>query len=75
MKKSIAKCPHCGSDWGIYTKSDYLGVQYNTGFNGERQDNGEMYDNAKVRGGYNAYCQKCDKLICRLSTIEKQWAK
>ena len=73
MKKPITCCPHCGSTLGIYTMTDYLRVPYNVGFDGGEQDNGEMYDNATLRGGLLAYCQSCGKLICRLSTLQRQW--
>lgn len=71
MKRLMTECPHCGSDWGIYTKCTYHEVRYCEGFAGEEQDNGEMFDNARVTGGHLVYCQNCDKVICRLSTLEK----
>lgn len=72
----ITCCPHCGSDDGIYTLTTYVDVPYMRGFDGEAQDNSEMYDNVRtIKGGKIAYCQNCYKAICRLSTLEKQWGK
>ena len=71
--KNIKCCPHCGSEQGIYTKYTYRGVLLRQSFNGEEQDNGSMYDFASVDGGRIAYCQGCDKQICHMSTLEKQW--
>lgn len=71
IKQLPNRCPHCGSDWGIYTKCTYHRVRACEGFAGEEQDNGDMYDNARLTGGNLAYCQSCDKVICRLSTLEK----
>lgn len=75
MRKPITRCPHCGSDEGVYMKSTYVNVPFRIGFMGEEQDNGEMYDNTeKITGGELVYCQSCDKIICRTSTMRKQWA-
>lgn len=73
MKKKITCCPHCGGTEGIYTLSTYKEVRYNLEFSGEEQFNGEMYDNATIYNGNLAYCQSCNKVICRLSTLKKQW--
>ena len=73
-KKRIVCCPHCGSTEGIYTKTTYVNVPWCCGFDGEEGYNGEMYDNAeRIDGGKIAYCQECDRPICRLSTLMKQW--
>lgn len=73
-RKPLTCCPHCGSTEGIYTKCDYMGVRYNIGFGGEEQYNGEMFDGCEsIEGGRIAYCQMCNKPICRVSTLEKQW--
>ena len=71
----ITRCPHCGSDWGIYVKIDWLRVRADYGFDGEEQFNtGDIADGAEERRvGKTAYCQCCNKPICRLSTIKKQW--
>lgn len=73
MKKRITCCPHCGSAEGFYTLSTYKDIPYNLGFDGKEQNNSEMYDNATVHNGLLAYCQNCGKVICRLSTLKKQW--
>lgn len=73
-RKPITCCPHCGSTDGILTKTTLVNIPYYIGFDGEEQFNGEMYDNAEGReGGCVAYCQNCGKVICRVSTLEKQW--
>ncbi len=67
-------CPHCGGNTGVYTKTTYVNVPYALGWDGEAQDNSEMYDNAEdYRGGRTAYCQDCHKAVCRISSLEKQW--
>lgn len=76
MKKPITCCPHCGSDEGVYTKTTLVNVPFLIGFMGEEHDNGEMYDNAElITGGGLVYCQSCNKVICRTSTIKSQWGK
>lgn len=76
-KKSIDRCPHCGSDWGVYTKIDYLRVRADYGFDGEPQFNlGDIADCAEERReGKVAYCQKCGKEICHMRTLKKQWGE
>ena len=72
----IEKCPHCGSAEGVYTKTTLVNVPYYFSFHGDDQFNGEMYDNAEdLRGGRLAYCTSCDKVVCRMSTLERQWRK
>lgn len=73
-RKPISCCPYCGSKEGIFTKTTMVNVPYYIGFGGEEQFNGEMYDNAEAhRNGLIAYCQNCERPICRMSTLEKQW--
>ena len=68
--KPIERCPHCGSDWGVYIKKDLINVPYKFKFDGSEDYNGEMYDNAeKIIDKENVYCQACDKVICRMSTL------
>lgn len=72
--KRIDCCPHCGGSTGIYMLVTYVDVPYNMGFDGSVQHNGEMYDNTReFKGGKIAYCQDCGKVVCRMSTLEKQW--
>lgn len=74
MKKPITCCPHCGSTEGVVFKTSYIRVPYYRGFDGKEQYNGEMYDSAeRIDGGAVAYCQSCGKVICRTSTLKKQW--
>ena len=74
MRKTITCCPHCGSAEGICTRTTYIRVPYFMGFDGSEQENGEMYDNAaRTEGGGLAYCQSCGKIVCRVSTLIKQW--
>lgn len=73
-RKKITRCPHCGSDEGVFTKTTFVNVPCYLKFNGEEMDNTEMYDNAEdVRGGAMVYCRSCRKTVCRLSTIMEQW--
>ncbi len=74
-KKKIECCPHCGSTDGLYTKTTYVSVLYRFGFNNEPHYNAEMFDDAEVRGGETAYCQKCHRAVCRMNTLRKQWGK
>lgn len=71
--KKFDRCPHCGSNEGIFTKSTLKNVRHFCGFGGEEQDNSEMYDDAVQIGGEIAYCQECLKPICRMSTLRKRW--
>lgn len=73
-KRPITCCPYCGSTKGVYTRTTLINVPYCIGFDGGKQYNGEMYDNAEgQKGGAIAYCQDCGKIVCRMSTLEKQW--
>ena len=75
MRKPITHCPHCGSTEGFYTKTTYVRVPSLMSFDGKPQYNGEMYDNAEsCDGGRIAYCQSCERVICRVSTLQRQWA-
>ena len=70
LKERIDRCPHCGSDWGVYVKFNLVNIHKNMGFNGESQYNGEMYDNAEqIIDKPTVYCQECDKPICRWYTF------
>lgn len=73
MKKKITSCPHCGSTDGFYTFDTYKNIPYRMGFDGTNQDNSEMYENATIYRGKLAYCQQCNKVICRVSTLENKW--
>lgn len=76
MSKKIVMCPHCSSDDGVYTKTTYVNVPYFFHFNGDPQDNSEMYDNVEsFSGGKTVYCQNCNKPICRYNTLKRQWDK
>lgn len=71
-KGTITCCPHCGSTMGFYTMSNYLHVPHEMGFDGEERDNSSMYDQAEIEGGNLAYCMKCNRVICRISTLKKR---
>ena len=66
--KRFTCCPHCGGKSGFVSYSDYLHVPFFMDFDGEPQDNHEMFDDAYVIKGKNLYCQDCGKLVCRSST-------
>lgn len=73
MSKKIECCPHCRSNEGLYIKQSYINIPYNFNFQGEAEDNSEMYDNAeRYIDGNMVYCRSCGKPVCRLSTFEKQ---
>lgn len=56
------------------TKQTMIRVPWMAGFDGSEQDNSEMYDNTeRIEGGGMAYCQDCGKVVCRMSTLRKQW--
>lgn len=72
-QKKITECPHCGSKEGFYTLTDYLGVPYMKGFNGEEKDNSEMYDNTReFHERRYAYCIDCCEIIGTARRLEKQ---
>ena len=69
-RKRIEKCPHCGSDWGVFIKMTLINVPKNLNFDGSEAYNGEMYDNAeKIIDKPTVYCQECGKAICRWDTF------
>lgn len=66
MSGRIERCPHCGSDWGVFTKMTLINVPIAYKFDGSLDDNTEMYDNAeKIIEKPTVYCQRCGKAICR----------
>lgn len=72
-KKKITECPHCGSKEGFYTLTDYIGVSYKLGFNGEEKDNTEMYDNPeKYHTRRYAYCITCNEVVGTAYALTKQ---
>ena len=76
MSKNVTKCPHCGSDEGIYTKATYINIPCSMNYDGTEMDNSEMYDNAEgYKFGKNAYCLACGKIVCRLKKLEEQWGR
>ncbi len=73
MVRKITCCPHCGSKEGFFTRTDYIGVPYQHGYNGEELDNGEMYDKAlEYRTRRYAYCISCEKPIGTARQMMKQ---
>lgn len=71
MKKApINKCPHCGSEWGFYTRQQATGtIIYQYKFDGSEDDNENMYDLLKTTGGENAYCKNCNKILFKMKEI------
>lgn len=66
-RETITCCPHCGSEEGFITKSDYLGVPYKVNFKGEPLNNYEMYDQTDyIRNHRDVACIACGKKICTL---------
>ena len=72
MKQKMNKCPHCGSDWGVYVNRDYVNVSYCMNWDGSEGYNGEMYDNAeRIIQKKSIYCQECGKRICSAEEFYK----
>lgn len=71
-RKLITCCPHCGSEDGFYTLSDYINVRVRSGFDGREMENGEMYDGVDIRYHRYAYCISCDGVICNATTLFRQ---
>ena len=72
-EKRITCCPHCGSDAGFVVYTDYIGVPYRRGFDGEPLENGEMYDNARsLKEHRYAFCDNCGEKICTVNKLSKQ---
>lgn len=67
----IDQCPHCGSDYGYYTK-DYIrgSIRYICGFDGTERDNTDMYDFATHSAGKQAYCVECGKYLFDMSEVD-----
>tara|TARA_Y100001935_G_scaffold248360_1_gene245438 strand:- start:1142 stop:1366 length:225 start_codon:yes stop_codon:yes gene_type:complete len=65
--EDITECPHCGSDFGYYTRSYASGwVQDNTLFSGEKYNSG-LHDNLTYsRNSKFYFCMECDKRIARV---------
>lgn len=66
----VTHCPHCGSDFGFYTRSYVKGwindnESFKRGLNGEREkQNWEMYDHLTWgKSSDTCYCTQCDKPI------------
>lgn len=73
MPKRITCCPHCGSEEGYYTLSDYVNVQLRQGFDGSELDNSDMFSECyDIRNHRYAYCIDCEKVICNAKTIFRQ---
>lgn len=72
MKAPIDKCPHCGSNYGYYTKDYIVGkCNYNFHFDGSEAYNGAMYDGLLHRFGKYAYCTNCNKRLFRVFKMER----
>lgn len=72
-KKKITECPHCRSKEGFYILSDYIGVPYKHGYNGEEKDNSEMFNNPdKYHTHRYAYCIDCYKVVGTAYALAKQ---
>lgn len=71
--QKITECPHCGSKEGFYTLTDYIGVRYMIGYNGEEKDNSEMFDSPeKYHNHRYAYCVECNGIIGTANRLMKQ---
>jgi hypothetical protein len=64
-------CPHCGSDFGYYTKVRSKGLWHdNTRFDHKTKENTEMNDAFydTWESAY-VYCLECNKKICKRVSI------
>lgn len=66
----ITACPHCGSVEGLFRRDYARGpICWRFGYHGEELDNGEMYDDLRIKCGKNLYCVDCEKKVC----TEEEW--
>lgn len=71
-KAPIDKCPHCGSDYGFYSKDYVCGsTRYYQHFDGTEEDNSEFYSPLEHRQGKYAYCSDCDKRLFKMNELEE----
>ena len=60
----LSQCPHCGDQSGYFVKAKVIGmtrVFYR--FNGEVDDNGDMYDTIRLAEQKSKFCQSCEKKL------------
>ena len=73
MPKRITCCPHCGSEEGCCTLSDYINVMLGQGFDGSELDNSDTFSECwDIHNHRYAYCIECGKVICNARTIYRQ---
>lgn len=68
MDNKIKKCPHCGSDEGLYSVFKYKNVKGFYDYDGNFLE--ERFDYSYPEGGENLYCTNCKKYVCRRSKME-----
>ena len=61
------RCPHCGSDYGLYTK-EYVTFDQYYKFDGEPDGYGELAP-VYYRKDAKVYCCECDKCVGMASKI------
>lgn len=57
-------CPHCGASAGVWQK--FEAIQY---YDADGKPDG--YNNEPFSEGKMLYCNKCNKSVCRTSTLLK----
>lgn len=67
MKAPISECPHCGNSEGYFIKVYLTGrSQTRYTWNGEYDDNSDMYDSLQDRASKYAYCTNCEKRLFKM---------
>ena len=64
------KCPHCGSDLGVYSK-EYVRYAQFYDWDGEPDSYSDPED-LRYRKTTPVYCIKCDKYVCKLKKLMEE---
>lgn len=74
MKKRIKQCPHCGSDYGLYSK-EYVRYDQYYKFDGTEDGYGEFgqLDQSIHRKSTPVYCLHCDKRVTTLEQLKPRY--
>lgn len=66
----MRKCPHCGSDKGLYVTATLTGVKVSYSFTGDRLLEPLDLSDAKVAEAKRMYCKKCQSYICTTEDLK-----
>lgn len=67
----IAKCPHCGSNSGLFVKVTLANVVDYYDFNGNFQC--EDLENSDYRYNKMMYCKNCEKYIMKFEDYQRDY--